>query len=258
MKTLYVLECQNSKWYIGTTNRPLRERIVEHFVSAGAEWTKRNPPVKVAQTMEDVDEFEEDKQTKLYMLRYGIATVRGGSYVQVCLPDFQLQALKKELATIGNRCFKCEKTGHYAADCETCPGCVNFYETDCVDCAVKYIEEDHDDYPQDILRYAAQRSACTVMKCMVTRFGADPSNSDVSNEALDAAALHTLIETGGRLSPHHLVKLSRSEKCFSCGGTDHFAEGCRSRKFPLCFRCGKTEHFRHECNEIKDIYGRAL
>jgi predicted GIY-YIG superfamily endonuclease len=137
MKTLYVLHLKDNRWYIGATDHPLRERIAEHFASNGSAWTKRYTPLKVVKTIENADEFDEDKHTKIYMKQYGIENVRGGSYVQMVLPEYQLQSLQKELATVTNACFSCGQPGHFAADCKqiVCNGTGYCLKTICPICS---------------------------------------------------------------------------------------------------------------------------
>lgn len=40
-QTIYVLKCEKNKYYIGKTNRPLYNRICEHFSNYGSQWTKK-------------------------------------------------------------------------------------------------------------------------------------------------------------------------------------------------------------------------
>lgn len=114
---LYILELANQKYYIGKTNKPVHERIAEHFNGTGAEWTKLHKPLRLAEIKNDIDDYDEDKYTKIYMRKYGIENVRGGSYVTIVLSDYQKLALEKELCTVENKCFKCNKEGHYASTC---------------------------------------------------------------------------------------------------------------------------------------------
>jgi len=117
--TLYILELTDNKFYVGKTDRPIEDRILEHFENNGAEWTKKYRPIKLVETVTNVDNFDEDKYTKIFMLKFGIQNVRGGSYVTIDLPEYQLQALNKELDTSQNKCYQCHQSGHYIKNCYT-------------------------------------------------------------------------------------------------------------------------------------------
>ena len=113
---IYILELENNKYYIGKTNN-ISDRILSHFNENGSSWTKRYHPIKVIETIENCDSFEEDRQTKIYMKKYGIENVRGGSYCQIKLSDEQIRCIKKELNTCNDTCFECNETGHFINDC---------------------------------------------------------------------------------------------------------------------------------------------
>jgi hypothetical protein len=71
-------------------------------------WVKQYPPISDRKILlENADSFDEDKYVKQYMTRYGIENVRGGSYVQLTLPQWQLLSLRKEIWGATGRCFKC-------------------------------------------------------------------------------------------------------------------------------------------------------
>ena len=67
------------------------------------------------------EKFQEDLSTKKYMERYGIENVRGCSYSNIELNDYQLRVLEIEFRTLNDLCFKCGKSGHFASECK------NFY-----------------------------------------------------------------------------------------------------------------------------------
>lgn len=117
MTTLYVLELEDGKYYVGTTTRSVDDRFLEHINECGSAWSKKHKPISVIETKENVDKYDEDKYTKMYMDKYGIDNVRGGSYVSIQLPDYQLKALQYELKTSNDQCFRCRRTNHYANEC---------------------------------------------------------------------------------------------------------------------------------------------
>ena len=117
MTTIYVLECKDGKYYVGRTDRPLHIRIEEHFSSNGSEWTKKHRPLRVIETIKNADTMDEDIYTKVYMNKFGIDNVRGGSYNSPVLQDYKLKALRDEFSTTEDKCFNCQESGHYIKDC---------------------------------------------------------------------------------------------------------------------------------------------
>ena len=95
MTVIYILLCEKGRYYVGKTGRPLQDRVDEHFAHNGSEWTRKYRPIRVIKQILNADEFDEDKYTKIYMIKYGIDKVRGGTYSQVILPKNSLLALEK-------------------------------------------------------------------------------------------------------------------------------------------------------------------
>jgi hypothetical protein len=123
-RVIYVLRLESEKYYVGSlflTSENLEAvehpRILKHFHGLGAEWTKLHVPIEVIQIIAPADEFEEDKQTKIHMSKYGIDNVRGGSYCEINLSNNQVYCLKKEIATAKGLCFRCNQVGHLAKTC---------------------------------------------------------------------------------------------------------------------------------------------
>lgn len=114
---IYILKCVKNKYYVGKTVKNIEIRYKEHLKGYGASWTKIYKPLNIIESIDNIDNFDEDKYTKIYMNKYGIDNVRGGSYSNIILEDYQLKALNKELLTANNKCFNCGETTHYISNC---------------------------------------------------------------------------------------------------------------------------------------------
>ena len=113
---IYVLQLQGGKYYIGKSDNVMM-RYQQHLNGGGSAWTKKYKPISLVKTIENASPFEEDKVTKEYMAKYGIENVRGGSYVEVNLSDFHIDALKMELWGAKDLCKNCGRAGHFVKDC---------------------------------------------------------------------------------------------------------------------------------------------
>jgi cellular nucleic acid-binding protein len=114
---VYVLKCQERKWYIGKSNNVL-QRFEDHVASKGANWTRIYRPIRIEKVYDDADVFEEDRVTKEFMVKYGVENVRGGSYTTFALSHEQLFFLQQEFRTATSICFLCGQYGHFAWNCK--------------------------------------------------------------------------------------------------------------------------------------------
>ena len=113
---IYLIVCKYSKYYIGRTNN-LARRLQQHVDGIGSEWTSMYAPDKAYILVNNCDEFEEDKQVKIAMKKYGIENVRGGSYSKPIITSIQLMMLYNEIKNATDRCFNCGQEGHYSGEC---------------------------------------------------------------------------------------------------------------------------------------------
>jgi predicted GIY-YIG superfamily endonuclease len=114
--TIYVLGLQGGRYYVGKSD-DVPKRYQQHLNGSGSAWTRKYRPVSLVKTIENASPFDEDKITKEYMSKYGIDKVRGGSYVEVDLSDFQTETIKTEIWGAKDLCKNCGRSGHFVKDC---------------------------------------------------------------------------------------------------------------------------------------------
>jgi predicted GIY-YIG superfamily endonuclease len=117
MTSVYVLKLKHDKYYIGKS-KYVDNRIRKHFKGLGAVWTKKHKPLSVVEIVDKCDDFDEDKYTKMYMNKYGIDNVRGGSYCQTKLDPNTVELIEKEMKTSQDLCYRCDKHGHFYNSCK--------------------------------------------------------------------------------------------------------------------------------------------
>ena len=117
MVCIYILQLEESKYYVGKTSNPAF-RIENHFNSNGSAWTKKYKPMSVLEIIPNCDDFDEDKYTLKYMEKYGINNVRGGTFCEIKLSDNNIITLNQMINTINDRCYICGKQDHFANECK--------------------------------------------------------------------------------------------------------------------------------------------
>ncbi len=100
---LFILMLTSGKFFIGSfmnsneivLNKPFIKNLTNNF-----NWISIDLPTKIIEIIEFKNELEIDIKTKEYMVEYGIDNVRGGSYSNHQLEDYQKKALNDELSKL--------------------------------------------------------------------------------------------------------------------------------------------------------------
>lgn len=136
MPIIYILLCQGNRYYIGRTNQKSLHKPLDYFTNNGPEWTKVYKPIKIIEKIPNAFDFDDDKYTKIYMRRFGIHNVRGGSYSQLELPKDTILELEEEFNHLqdslssdsddeyhsyedqqDDHCYRCGRQGHLEYEC---------------------------------------------------------------------------------------------------------------------------------------------
>jgi len=116
MLTIYILKLEQNKYYVGKTKNPTK-RLQDHFDDIGPEFTKKYKPLDIEKIIPNCDDYDEDKYVKIYMDKYGIDNVRGGSYCNEELTPLEKKILTKNIQNASDKCFRCDKVGHFIKEC---------------------------------------------------------------------------------------------------------------------------------------------
>jgi predicted GIY-YIG superfamily endonuclease len=114
---IYVLKCDENKYYVGKTNNEVGIRFSQHKNNNTCAFTSKYKPIEILETIQSKDPLDEDKITKKYMMKYGINNVRGGSYTKLELDEWMIKSLEHEFKSTRDICYKCNEKGHFYRDC---------------------------------------------------------------------------------------------------------------------------------------------
>lgn len=105
MFNIHILKLEENKYYICKTRNTFND------------WTEKYPIVEVEKTVKDCDFYDIDKYTKIYMNKYGIENVRGGTYSELKLDENVKNFLINEFRTVNNICERCYFEIHQTEKC---------------------------------------------------------------------------------------------------------------------------------------------
>ena len=114
---IYILKCTNNKYYIGKTKLDVAKRYSQHLYDKSCVFTTKYPTIEIITTYKTDDSLEENNMTKKYMILYGIENVRGGSYANLELEEWQIKSLEMEFKSADDCCYKCGGKNHFAKNC---------------------------------------------------------------------------------------------------------------------------------------------
>ena len=191
---VYVLRLEGGRYYVGKSDN-IMNRYQQHLSGSGSSWTRKYKPVALEKTYENVSSFDEDKITKEYMSKYGMDKVRGGSYVELVLDDFQKETLNREIWSAKDLCTQCGRPGHFVKDCHA--------KTDASGNKIEY--------EKAVLEWGCDYCDRT----FTTAFGCGVHEKSCREKNVRA--------------PHVKQTIKKENACYRCGRPGHYSPDCYAR-----------------------------
>lgn len=251
---LYILKCEDGKYYVGTTNLDTSKRLMQHMKGNGSAWTKKHKPLWIEKEILNCDKYDEDKWTKVYMDKYGINNVRGGSYSQIKLPNNTVDLLEREVNHANQKCLFCGKSGHFIKQCPYKKATINkkfqsknlhYLNMSCDYESADEVELEDEESDEDISPENLETAFSEMDKDegMYTLYGNtylwwegelyEESNNKTPKRLLKSFRLNDRYEFEDyKWKSIHTksTKKSSSSKCHRCGRNGHYSSKCYAKK----------------------------
>jgi len=228
MYTIYILKCEENKYYIGKTKK-LAIRLEDHFNENGAEWTKIYKPVEVMELHSNCNSFDEDKFTLQYMEKYGIDNVRGGTFTRFRLDQNDIIAINRMIRGATDKCHNCGSNEHFVSNC---PGNKTTHIVD------NFVDTISTSKQIELTSKQVNNSSFT---------------STISNVLSDIwATISSLAMPITTTTTTSLVE--ENDLCYRCARKGHYAKECYSKTDvngyilnDICYKCNKKGHYAKDC-----------
>ena len=113
---IYILKLRSNKYYVGRTNN-IERRVNDHFNGKASMFTSLYKPIEIVNIINNCDKYDEDKYVFIYMDKYGIDNVRGGSFCKILLSTYEISVLSKVINNKSDNCFNCNSHDHFISNC---------------------------------------------------------------------------------------------------------------------------------------------